>query len=133
PKTRQMIRGISMANARSAAARGPRGWVPGQVERRFADARPGSYDPKARTVDVVLSVGAGVQRFYGTEILKISPDAVVLDRVASGVAPLLDSHNQYGIDGALGRLLKVWFDGARLMGRIAFNDTDQGRKAEGMV
>jgi phage head maturation protease len=111
----------------------PRGWDPGKIETRFADVSPQSYDKAARTVDAVLSMGSPVQRFYGTEVLRIDPAAVILSRVTSGGIPLLDSHNQFGIDNSLGRVQKTWFKRNALMGQLSFNDTEEGRKAEGMV
>jgi phage head maturation protease len=118
---------------RQQTSAAPRGWHPGLVETRFADSAPQSYDSKAHTVDAVLSMGSPVKRFYGTEVLRISPQAVILDRLAAPGIPVLDSHNQIGIANSLGRLQKVWFDRGALMGRIAFNATDEGVKAEGMV
>jgi phage head maturation protease len=110
----------------------PRGWTPGKTEHRFAGTAPSSYSSQNHTVDAVISMGSPVVRFYGTEKLRISPDAVIADRVGSSGIPVLDSHQQTGISNALGRITKVWFRNA-LMGTIAFNDTPEGRKAEGMV
>src|ERR1700738_4414822 len=111
----------------------PRGWTPGKTEHRFADTAPSSYSSENHTVDAVISEGSPVVRFYGTEKLRIAPDAVIVDRVGSSGIPVLDSHQQTGISNALGRITKVWFARNALMGTIAFNDTTEGRKAEGMV
>ena len=105
----------------------------GEIARRTAGDEPLSYDRDTRTVDAILSKGSPVKRFYGTEVLQIAPGAVALGRVSNGGISVLDSHNQWGIDAALGRIQKTWFDRGALMGKIGFNDTDQGRKAEGMV
>jgi hypothetical protein len=112
---------------------GPRGWHAGLIETRFTSTAQLSYDAESRTVDAVISRGSPVTRFYGTEILRISPDAVIIDRLISGGIPLLDSHNQGGIGNSLGRVQRVWFSGGALMGKLAFNGTTEGRKAEGMV
>jgi hypothetical protein len=112
---------------------GPRGWHAGLIETRFTSTAPLSYDAESRTVDAVISRGSPVTRFYGTEVLRISPDAVIIDRLISGGIPLLDSHNQGGIGNSLGRVQRVWFSGGALMGKLAFNGTTEGRKAEGMV
>jgi phage head maturation protease len=80
-----------------------------------------------------LSKGSPVQRFYGTEALRISPGAVNLDRMRSSGIPLLDSHQQVGICNALGRPTRAWFESGALMGELKFNDTREGQKAEGMV
>jgi HK97 family phage prohead protease len=105
----------------------------GQVATRFAGAKPTSYDAEARTINAVIATNTPVKRSYGIEILKIMPGAVDLSRVQSAGVPLLDSHDQFSLSSAIGRVQKVWFEGNNLLGRIAFNDTDEGRKAEGMV
>jgi phage head maturation protease len=104
----------------------------GVIETRFTGG-PATYDKESRCVDAVLSTGSPVKRVYGTEALKIDPSSVKLDRVRNGGVPLLDSHNQFGINNALGRVRKAWFSSGALMGRLSFNDTKEGRKAEGMV
>jgi phage head maturation protease len=100
---------------------------------RVLDIAPSSYDQHSRTVAAVISTGSPVNRFYGTEVLRIHPDAVDDSRVACGVCPILDSHQQNSIMHALGRVTATWFRGGAFMGRLAFNDTEPGRRAEGMV
>ena len=107
--------------------------IGGTIERRFADFKTESYDAKARTVEAVLSVGAEVKRFYGTEVLSISPAAVNMERLETCGIPLIDSHQTIGISGVFGRLVRAWFDAGQLMGVLAFDDSDVGRKAEGLV
>jgi hypothetical protein len=103
------------------------------VATRVVDVAPSSYDETSRTVDCVISMGSPVSRFYGTEVLRIHPDAVDTSRVLSGACPVLDSHQQTSITHCLGRVTDTWFKGAAFMGRLAFNDTPGGRIAEGMV
>jgi Caudovirus prohead serine protease len=104
------------------------------VAHRFSDSTPTSFDAKARTADCVISMGSPVQRFYGTEVLRISPKAVGLDRMKGGsIIPLLDSHQAVGINNALGRFQRVWFDHKALIGTIRFNETPNGELAMGMV
>jgi hypothetical protein len=106
----------------------------GAIESRFADLKPSSYDAKARTVKAVLSTGASVKRFYGTEVLEISPAAVNLDRVSSCGVPLIDSHNVFGVlNGVFGRVERAWFEAGELLGSISFDDSDVGRQAEGLA
>jgi hypothetical protein len=81
----------------------------------------------------VISVGSPVKRPYGIEVLKISRDAVIPTRIKNGGIPLLDSHDQYGLDNALGRVVAAWVEGGKLFGTFKFNLTDKGRRAEGMV
>jgi hypothetical protein len=113
---------------------GPRGRNLASVSHRFADSKPTSFDAKSRTVDCCISMGSPVQRFYGVEVLRISPAAVNLDRMKGGsMIPLLDSHQGVGINNALGRFQKTWFNRGALMGQIKFNETPNGELAMGMV
>jgi hypothetical protein len=117
----------------STTVSGPRGWNPATINHRFADTKPSSFDAASRTVDCVISMGSPVQRFYGTEVLRISPAAANLDRMQGGsIIPLLDSHQMSGISNALGRFTKAWFQRGGLMGTIASNQTPPGELAMGM-
>jgi len=106
---------------------------PPNIGHRFADFKAESYDAKARTVEAVLSVGAEVKREYGTEVLAISAGAVNLERLTTCGIPLIDSHNIFGIGSVFGRVVRVWFNRGSLMGLLAFDDSDVGRQAEGLV
>jgi phage head maturation protease len=113
---------------------GPRGWTSNQISKRFSNTAPSSYNRDDHTVDCVISMGSPVTRFYGTEVLRISPEAVGLERMQNGsMIPLLDSHQSAGINNALGRFKNVWFSRSGLMGKIVFNQTPNGKLAEGMV
>jgi len=110
------------------------GWHPGLIETRVAAISAKTYSKSERAVDAVISRGSPVKRFYGTETLRIHKDAVMTERLKSGGIPILDSHRQDSITSSLGRMSKVWFDrGPSLMGRISFNETMEGERAEGMV
>jgi HK97 family phage prohead protease len=107
-----------------------------QILHRLADtetAGPVSYSAKNHTVDAVISMGSAVKRPYGTEVLRISPDAVDLSRLREGGIPLLDHHKQDGINSMLGKLVSARFERGALIGRFKFNATSEGKKAEGMV
>jgi hypothetical protein len=93
---------------------------------------PTTYDAASHSVDAVISSGAPVRRFYGTEVLRISKSAVDLSRLRTGI-PLLDSHNQISITHTLGRLTDAWIDGRKLFGSLRFSQTYEGRIAERMV
>jgi Caudovirus prohead serine protease len=114
---------------------GPRGsWNPGIIQTRLASIAPKTFSKAERSVDAVLSRGSPVERFYGTESLRIHKDAVILDRLKSGGIPVLDSHRQDSITSALGRVREAWIDrGPSLMGRMTFNETEFGERAMGMV
>jgi phage head maturation protease len=114
---------------------GPPGWSRLSTEKRYANvgAAPRTFDREARSADAVLSKGTAVPRSYGLEKLRISKSAVDLDRLHTSGIPLLDSHNQYGIGNALGRVVNAWIEGDALIGQIQFNRTDAGELALGMV
>jgi HK97 family phage prohead protease len=103
------------------------------VATRLYDLSPARYDETTGTVDAVLSKGSPVTRVYGTEVLRIATDAVDFSRVNGAGIPVLDSHQQIGLENLLGRVTHVWIESGTLLGRILFNDTAEGRKAEGMV
>jgi phage head maturation protease len=92
---------------------------------------PRSYDKKKRTADFVISTGAAVERSFGTEILRVS--GVDISRMQSSGIPLLDSHQQTGINNHLGRFVNIRVERDAVVGTVQFNDTERGRQAEGMV
>jgi phage head maturation protease len=108
------------------------------MHHRFADdnamsVAPVSYNKSDHTVEAVISMGSPVERPYGTEVLRITPDAVDLSRLHDAGIPLLDHHKQDGINSMLGRVTHAWIEHGALIGRFKFNQTEQGQKAEGMV
>lgn len=110
-----------------------RGTPPPARGTRAATFTPSTYNAAERTVEAVFSTGAAVTRWYGTETLAISTEAVDLTRVAAGQCPLLDSHNQRSLDAVLGRVIDARIEGEQLVGTFLFADTDAGRAAEARV
>jgi HK97 family phage prohead protease len=107
--------------------------TPGARDIRSTLITPSTYDAGSRTVEAVLSTGAGVMRWFGEEELIIAPDAIDLSRVASGQVKVLDSHNANSIDAQLGSLISARIEGGQLVGVIQFADSDRGRRAEAAV
>ncbi|MCJ2021071.1 HK97 family phage prohead protease [Methylobacterium sp. E-065] len=101
--------------------------------RRFLEVAPASYDANEHTIELILSEGSDVVRWYGTERLSTDEAAVCVDRLASSGIPFLDSHNSYGLGSVLGRIVDVWFAEGRILGRAKFAATEAGKTAEGMV
>lgn len=71
---------------------------------RAAELAPATLNDEARTVEVVWTTGARVlrgfyERFY--EELSLDPKHVRMERLQSGRAPLLDSHQAFGGVGAV--------------------------------
>jgi phage major head subunit gpT-like protein len=75
-----------------------------------ADLGPKSIDDESRTVELIFTTGAAVQRMdWWTgeryiEVLSLDPAHVRLDRLNDG-APLLDSHSAYSVADQLGAVV----------------------------
>jgi hypothetical protein len=73
-------------------------------------AEVGTVNEEARTVDLIFSTGAAVDRMdYWSgkryrEVLSMDPKAIRLDRVNAG-APLLDSHSAFSVGDILGTVV----------------------------
>ncbi|PZU62322.1 MAG: hypothetical protein DI552_00180 [Brevundimonas sp.] len=110
---------------------------PATRQARDAQFRPATYDATARTVELVLSVGAAVARYGFVEELEITEAAIDLNRVGRGVVPLLNTHSRWSIGDILGTVISARIetvDGvAALVATARFADTEAGREAEGMV
>lgn len=97
-----------------------------------------SIDPDARTVEVIFSAGAEVKRRDwwdgGTfvEKLDLSPSAVRLDRLNSGNAPVLDSHDSWSLDAHLGSVVagSASVDGKQGVAKLQFPAAGVDEKAD---
>jgi HK97 family phage major capsid protein len=72
---------------------------------RGATATVVKVDPDTRTVELSFASEIEVERYYGIEVLEMTPRAAVLNRLNNGGA-LLSDHNTYG--GQIGRVMKAW-------------------------
>lgn len=134
-----------LAAAPAGMTRGPDGddmatrlaGPPSGTQTRYAPFQPSTYDAEARTVELILSVGAAVNRRWFVEELEISSEAVDVGRVGRGLVPLLDSHNRWGVGAVLGQVVSTRFETisgvVNLIAMARFADTEAGRAAEGMV
>jgi hypothetical protein len=90
---------------------------------RQATLTPASFDGARRTVGLVWSTGAAVQRydFEGPfiERLDMSPDAVDLSQLSG--APVLNSHNRFDVREILGTVLDPSVDGQRGTATVRFS------------
>lgn len=97
------------------------------VQQRAAQVTPGTANEKDRTVDVVWTTGARVQRmdyWSGTryfEELSLSPKHVRLDRLNSG-APLLNAHGSYDLSQVIGVVESASVDGKEGRAVVRFSD-----------
>lgn len=112
---------------------GPPSWLPSTILKRYVAVAPSSCDSETRSVSCIISTGAPVVRFYGTEVLEISRAAIDTSRVVSGLCPVLDSHQAGSISAALGIVTEAWIKSGALWGRLQLNETPQGDLAFGMI
>jgi phage head maturation protease len=118
---------------RPPAGEDHRGSPPPARGERFASFAPSTYDAEAHTVELVLSAGTRIQRWYGLEELMIDEAAIDLSRVAAGKVKVLDSHNAWEIGAILGTVLSARIVGGQLLGLMKFDTTARAVEAEGMV
>ncbi|MBM3655077.1 MAG: hypothetical protein FJX06_20160, partial [Alphaproteobacteria bacterium] len=101
-------------------------------QTRF-DTQLSTYDERAHTVDGIFAAGSPVRRWGFIETLNMDTSAVDLSRVEARQCKLLDSHNASTIGAILGVVEEARIENGQLVGRVRFDDTEEGRKAEGMV
>lgn len=95
--------------------------------------KPQSYDAQNHTVDLLISAGNRVPRWYGFLELNISPEAMDLSRVDTGKVHLFDSHNSDSIRAIAGNVIGVRHEGGMPIAKVKFAATELGQLAEGMV
>lgn len=78
-----------------------------------AAVTPRSWNAETRTVEVIFSTGAPVQRYDWMsgrsymEVLEVSEDAVDLQRLNAG-APVLDTHGSWSLGSVVGVVERAW-------------------------
>jgi hypothetical protein len=87
---------------------------------------PATVDRAARTVEVVWSTGARARNFVPalgpiTEELEMSPNAVRMEALRSGRAPVLDTHRRIGARDVLGRVVAARLDAGRGYATLQFS------------
>src|SRR5690242_6677680 len=94
-------------------------------------AEVGSVDPEARTVELIFSTGAPVDRvdwWTGkryVEKLSLKAGAIRLDRLNAG-GPLLDSHSAYSLSDQIGVVVpgSATTDGKQARATVRFSKRD---------
>jgi phage head maturation protease len=91
-----------------------------------AIAAPATVDRAARTVEVVWSTGARARNYVPslgliTEELDMSPNAVRMDVLRSGQAPVLDTHRRGGARDVLGRVTAARLERGRGYATLQFS------------
>lgn len=81
----------------------------------------------ARTVDMVWTTGAGVQRYdwyndrYYVEELSLDPKHVRMGRLQSGKAPLLNTHARWDLSSVFGVVRSAALEGAQGVATVEFS------------
>lgn len=90
--------------------------------------RPETLDLESRTVEVVFSTGAPVQRYDDElaclylEALSLDPAHVDLTRLNSGAASVLNNHSWYaGVDAVVGVVEAAWVENGEGLARLRFS------------
>jgi hypothetical protein len=91
-----------------------------------AISSPATVDRAARTVEVVWSTGARARNFIPalgliTEELEMSPNAVRMEALRSGRAPVLDTHRRGGARDVLGRVTAARLERGRGYATLQFS------------
>lgn len=94
-----------------------------------AEIRANSYDKEKRTVEVVFSTGARGLRggFFSEpyyEELEISEKAMRMDRLNSGAAPVLNSHNQFDLNSVIGVVESAEIRDGKAFAKVRFSDRE---------
>ncbi len=97
-----------------------------------AAAGASTFDPEARTVEVVWTSDHPVKRYswedgYYMEVLDMNPKSIRMDRFKAGMS-LLDSHDNYSMDNRLGTVLP---DSVRIKDGKAVATVKLSRNARG--
>lgn len=101
-----------------------------------ASVSPASIDEDKRTCELVWTTGAQVLRtdwWSGKsylEELSVKPKHVRMDRLKSGRAPLLDSHNGYGLAGVLGVVQSARIQGGEGTAVVRFAKAEDSPEAD---
>jgi hypothetical protein len=99
---------------------------PVPITAQRAITAPATVDRQARTVEVVWSTGARARNFVHslgliTEELEMSPNAVRMDALRSGRAPVLNTHRRGDARDVLGRVIAARLERGRGHATLQFS------------
>jgi hypothetical protein len=103
--------------------------VPMPIVARRALAAPVTVNREARTVEVIWAAGARAPNWVSglgcvIEELDMSPNAVRMETLRSGRAPVLDAHNSWGARSVLGVVENARIEGGRGLATLRFSTAD---------
>lgn len=85
---------------------------------RSAATQPATWDAEARTVDAVIATSNPVRRMDARGQFLEVLDAATLDLSSAEGLAVIDSHRTDSGRHVLGRVIKVWRDGTRVLARL---------------
>ncbi|MCB9725377.1 MAG: HK97 family phage prohead protease [Spirochaetaceae bacterium] len=94
-----------------------------EVEASALRAQGGDSD-ELLELEFAFASETPVERYFGSEILEVTPKAARLDRVAQGVCPVLENHWS---DRVVGRVLEVRIAGGVARCRVRFSRSELAR------
>lgn len=101
---------------------------PARMER-LASFRPATFNAEARTVEVIFTTGADVERrdwWTGArwiERLRVARDAIDLTRLNAG-APVLNTHSSWDLGDVIGVVERAWIEGAEGRALLRLSDRE---------
>ncbi|MGO7263762.1 prohead protease/major capsid protein fusion protein [Rhizobium leguminosarum] len=102
--------------------------APKRRENVFA---PGSLNEEERTVEVIAATETPVARWYGSEILQCTRQAIDATRLKG--MPVIDSHDRSSVLSVLGQVTAFRIENRQLVATIKFADSERGRQAFDLV
>jgi HK97 family phage prohead protease len=101
--------------------------MPVELRTRAFAFTPSSIDEAARTVELIASTGAGVERMDmdGPYVERLALDAGAVDLKLDGM-PVLDSHRQDGLDRVLGVARAARIDRGQLIVTVQISERADG-------
>lgn len=94
------------------------------MQTRSAAVTPSSINEEERTIEVVWTTGAKVERWGYMEELEISDEAIDMTRLRNG-APFLDSHDSWGTDAVVGVVEDAKIENGQGTAKIRFLKDDE--------
>jgi HK97 family phage prohead protease len=98
-----------------------------------ASFKPDTIDEEKRTVDLVWTTGAKVLRGYYDryyEELSLDPKHVRMERLTSGRAPLLNSHDGFDLGSVLGVVESAKLEKSKGVARVRFAKAEDSPEAD---
>ncbi|MGO7364612.1 prohead protease/major capsid protein fusion protein [Rhizobium leguminosarum] len=105
--------------------------VSDQTKHRDTTFTPSSLNEEQRTIEVIAATETPVARWYGSEILQCTRQAIDATRLKG--LPVIDSHDRSSVLSVLGQVTAFRIENRQLVATIKFADSERGRQAFDLV